>query len=104
MYLSQLKRKRSIQINSRDVKGALFIVGFAFSQSAYAQNPQPSATILENIRIFNGVSVPLSAPLNVFRVSNIIEGISNTLITDPIRAVCAKHLTRLINLSACYSV
>ena len=50
--------------------------------AAYAQSPQATAVLIENVRIFNGTSDRLSAPSNVLIVGNAIKAIS----TAPIAA------------------
>ena len=46
------------------------------STQARAQSAQPKGVLFENVRIFDGVSDKLSAPMNVLVVGNLIKLIS----------------------------
>ncbi|MBW4621440.1 MAG: amidohydrolase family protein [Cyanosarcina radialis HA8281-LM2] len=68
----------------------LAIIGFATqfnhpqSQLATAaQTPQPTSTVFENVRIFDGTAERLSAPSNVLVVNNKIQKISTASIPAP---------------------
>jgi len=62
---------------------ALLVLACAVATATHAQAPQPTAVIIENVRIFNGTSDQLSAPSNVLVVGNVIKTISNTPISSP---------------------
>jgi imidazolonepropionase-like amidohydrolase len=72
-----------MRFESRDVLRALLILGCAAVQAAQAQDAQPAAVMIENVRIFNGTSDRLSAPSNVLVVGNSIKAISNAPIAAP---------------------
>jgi imidazolonepropionase-like amidohydrolase len=57
--------------------------GYAQSQPPGTQTPQPTSTLFENVRIFNGTSEQLTAPSNVLVVSNKIQTISTGSIPAP---------------------
>ena len=69
--------------HSRAVRRALFILGCMAAQAVHAQGPQPTAVVVENVRIFDGTSARLSAPSNVLVVGNVIQAISTDPIADP---------------------
>ena len=52
-------------------------------QPAYAQEPQATGVIFENVRIFSGTSIQLSAAANVLVVNNVIKTIDTAPIADP---------------------
>ena len=58
---------------------------------ASAQTPQPTAVIIENVRIFDGTADQLSAPSNVLVVGKVIKTIS----ADPIADPAATSVTRI---------
>src|SRR5262245_35567580 len=61
----------------------LIAVGLAYAARAQGNPPaNPSATLFQNVRIFDGKGASLSAPSNVLIKGNIIERIS----TEPITA------------------
>jgi imidazolonepropionase-like amidohydrolase len=63
-----------------------FTAQFSYAQSqptAIAQTPQPTSTLFENVRIFNGTSEQLSASSNVLIVNNKIQKISAASIPAP---------------------
>lgn len=64
---------------------ALIAAGYALyaTAPAGAQTVQPSATLFENVRVFNGTSDKLSVPTNVLVVGNKIKAISSAAITPP---------------------
>jgi imidazolonepropionase-like amidohydrolase len=62
---------------------ALLILGCAATQAGYAQAPQPTSVIVENVRIFDGTSDRLSVPSNVLVVGNVIKTISSAPIEVP---------------------
>jgi imidazolonepropionase-like amidohydrolase len=68
---------------SKAVPWLVFIVGFAATRAAHAQGPQPTAVVMENVRIFDGTSPRLSAPSNVLVMGNVIQTISTAPIADP---------------------
>jgi len=70
---------------------ALLFLGSVTPHAAYAQAPQPTGVVFENVRIFDGTSDRLSAPTNVLVVGNAIKAISSAPIADP----PAMSLTRL---------
>jgi len=72
-----------MRFQSKDVLRALLILGCASAQAAQAQDAQPAAVMIENVRIFNGTSDRLSAPSNVLVVGNSIKAISNAPIAAP---------------------
>lgn len=55
----------------------------ATASGAFAQAPQPTSVVIENVRIFDGKSDRLSAPSNVLVVGNVIQTISTTPIAPP---------------------
>ncbi len=55
----------------------------AIACQTQAQDQTPSGVIIENVRIFNGTSDALSAPLNVLVMGTVIEAISTTPIAAP---------------------
>jgi imidazolonepropionase-like amidohydrolase len=72
-----------MHLSSRGLIRAVVIVGWATAQAAYAQDSQPAAVVIENVRIFNGTSSQLSAPSHVLVVGNTIKTISTTPIAPP---------------------
>jgi imidazolonepropionase-like amidohydrolase len=71
-----------------------FTAQFGYAQSqpaATAKIPQPTSTVFENVRIFNGTSEQLSAPSNVLVVDNKIKTISQSSIAAP----AGTQLTRI---------
>jgi imidazolonepropionase-like amidohydrolase len=70
-------------VDSRASRRVLLAVACAAAQAAPAQAPQPSAVIIENVRIFDGTSPRLSAPSNVLVEGNVIRAISAGPIADP---------------------
>jgi imidazolonepropionase-like amidohydrolase len=66
-----------------NVLRALLVLGCAIATATPAQAPQPTAVIIENVRIFNGTSDQLSAPSNVLVVGNVIKAISTAAISAP---------------------
>ena len=58
--------------------------------AAHAQSPQPTAVLIENVRIFNGTSERLSAPSNVLVVGNAIKAISTAPIAAPENAAVTR--------------
>jgi imidazolonepropionase-like amidohydrolase len=55
-----------------------------------AQGPQPTAVVIENVRIFNGTAERLSGPSNVLVVGNVIKAISSAPIADPAGAAVTR--------------
>ena len=55
---------------------ALFVMTLGIAFGVCAQNTQPSATLYENVRVFDGVSEKLTPPTNVLVVGNTIKAIS----------------------------
>lgn len=55
----------------------------SLSTRAQAQGAPPKGVLFENVRIFDGVSDKLSAPMSVLAVGNLIKSISSTPITAP---------------------
>jgi imidazolonepropionase-like amidohydrolase len=72
-----------MRFHSKDVLRALLVVGLAIVHLAHAEDAQPAAVMIENVRIFNGTSDRLSASSNVLVVGNIIKAISNAPIAAP---------------------
>lgn len=66
-------------------------VGFAFAARARSAEPQVSALLFENVRVFDGVSDRLSPPSNVLVVGNTVRTVSTT----PIPAPQGAALTRI---------
>jgi imidazolonepropionase-like amidohydrolase len=66
-----------------NVLRALLVLGCAIATATPAQAPQPTAVIIENVRIFNGTSDQLSTPTNVLVVGNVIKAISTAPISGP---------------------
>ncbi len=64
----------------RLVVGAILAVA---GGAAYGEGPQPTAVLIENVRIFNGTSDRLSAPSNVLVVGNTIKAISTAALAVP---------------------
>jgi imidazolonepropionase-like amidohydrolase len=56
----------------------IFLVACSLSACPFAQTPPPSATLIQNVRIFDGKSERLSAPAHVLVRGNRIERISVT--------------------------
>lgn len=65
------------------VKTALLVSSVLCSALAMAQSAPQTATLYENVRVFNGTSDKLSAPSNVLVVGNTINTISNKSIDVP---------------------
>ena len=80
-----------MRFHSKGVLRALLVLGSAAVLTAQAQDPQPVAVMIENVRIFNGTSDRLSAPSNVLVVGNSIKAISNA----PIAAPAGTPVTRI---------
>lgn len=59
------------------------LVALCAPAAANAQTAQPSATLFENVRIFNGTADSLSGPSNVLVVGNTIKEISSDPISPP---------------------
>jgi imidazolonepropionase-like amidohydrolase len=76
---------------SKRTNPALLILGGLMAQAALAQPPAPAGVLFENVRIFNGSRIELSAPSNVLVVGNIIKTIS----TSPIADLPATAVTRI---------
>ena len=72
-----------MQFSFKKVLTALLVLICITMQTALAKLPQPTSVIFENVRIFNGTSVQLSAPSNVLVVGNVIKIISTSPITNP---------------------
>jgi imidazolonepropionase-like amidohydrolase len=62
---------------------ALIWISLAQGQQAGSSASRSPATIIENVRIFNGSSDRLSAPSNVLLTGNVIQTISASPIPDP---------------------
>ncbi len=62
---------------------ALLAIGCVLGTPAWAQAPQPTGVIIENVRIFDGTSDRLSAPSTVLVIGNVIKAISMTPIAAP---------------------
>lgn len=62
---------------------ALFVMTLGIAFGVCAQNTQPSATLYENVRVFDGVSEKLTPPTNVLVVGNTIKAISAKSIEIP---------------------
>lgn len=67
------------------VMSSAIVTALAFAQSA----PQ-TATLYENVRVFNGTSEKLSAPTNVLVVGNTIKTISNKPLDMPAGAIVTR--------------
>jgi len=72
-----------MELRTKNVLGALLVLGCAIAQAAHAQMPLPGGVMIENVRIFNGVSGQLSAPSNVLVAGNVIRTISSAPIASP---------------------
>ena len=72
-----------MQFTIKKVLRVLLILICVTTQTALAKLPQPTGVIFENVRIFNGTSVQLSAPSHVLVVENVIKTISTSPIADP---------------------
>ena len=72
-----------MQFSFKKVLTALLILSCITTQTALAKLPQPTSVIFENVRIFNGTSVQLSAPANVLVVDTVIKAISTSPIASP---------------------
>ena len=72
-----------MQFTIKKVLTALLILICVTTQTALAKRPQPTGVIFENVRIFNGTSVQLSAPSNVLVVGTVITTISTSPIANP---------------------
>lgn len=60
------------------------------SSPARAQNAQPKGVLFEDVRIFDGVSDKLSAPMNVLVIGNLIKSISATPISAPLNVALTR--------------
>lgn len=80
-----------MRLTSRPVLGGSLVLGCALAQQVSAQAPQPTAVMIENVRIFDGTADPLSAPSNVLVVGKVIKTISADRIADP----AATSVTRI---------
>ena len=78
-------------IPSSKIVIAVLLLGI-FTSVIFAQDPQPTAVLFENVRVFDGKSAQLSGPTNVLVRGNKIEKIS----TAPI-PVDRSALTRIVN-------
>lgn len=65
------------------LKTSLLLSSVLCSALAMAQSSPHSATLYENVRVFNGTSDKLSAPTNVLVVGNTIKTISNKPVDVP---------------------
>jgi imidazolonepropionase-like amidohydrolase len=82
--LGQYSTNLLIKIMKTIVKGLLVSSAlFATTQSIAQSASQSTATLYENVRVFDGTSEKLSAPTNVLVVNNLIKTISNKPITVP---------------------
>jgi len=63
--------------------GAFIAFAVGFAQLARGQDPQATAVIFEDVRIFNGTSDRLSEPSNVLVLGNRIATLSRDPIPDP---------------------
>jgi len=72
-----------MELRTKNVLVALLVLGCAIAQAAHAQMPLPGGVMIENVRIFNGVSGQLSAPSNVLVAGNVIRTISSAPIASP---------------------
>lgn len=73
------------------LKTALFVSSVFCSALAFAQSVPQSATLYENVRVFNSTSDKLSAPSNVLVVGNTIKVIS----TKPVDVPAGISVTRI---------
>ena len=80
-----------MRIPSRAALCLPFVLGLAATRAAQAADPQATAVLFENVRIFDGTSDRLSAPSNVLVVGNVIQTIS----TAPIPTPAGVTLTRI---------
>jgi imidazolonepropionase-like amidohydrolase len=82
-----------ISTSRRLFVAALALIAFGFAPAAHAQGNPPansSATLFQNVRIFDGKTASLSAPSNVLIKGNIIERISTAPIAaEPVVTVIA---------------
>jgi imidazolonepropionase-like amidohydrolase len=72
-----------MRLDRKNALGALLVLGCAIAPATRGQAPQPTAVIIENVRIFNGTSEKLSAPSNVLVVGNVIKAISTAAVSAP---------------------
>jgi hypothetical protein len=75
--------RRNMQRHRKISFVAFLAIGCVLGTPAWAQAPQPTGVIIENVRIFNGTSDRLSAPSNVLVIGNVIKTISTTPIAAP---------------------
>src|SRR5262245_53127084 len=78
-------------IPSRKLAIAVLLLG-VFMSVIFAQDPQPTTVLFENVRLFDGKSAQLSGPTNVLVRANKIEKIS----TAPI-PVDRSAATQIVN-------
>lgn len=69
---------------------ATLLLILAAPGSGSAQSVAPPATLIENVRIFNGSATRLSAPSNVLVVGNVIQTISTAPIPEPAGAIVTR--------------
>jgi imidazolonepropionase-like amidohydrolase len=82
--LDQYSTNLPIKIMKTIVKGLLVSSAlFSATQSIAQSASQTTATLYENVRVFDGTSEKLSAPTNVLVENNLIKTISNKPITVP---------------------
>jgi imidazolonepropionase-like amidohydrolase len=81
----------NVRLHCKNIPRALLVLGCAITCAARAQVPQPTAVIIENVRIFNGTADRLSVPSNVLVVGNVIKAIS----TVPVSAPQGTSVTRI---------
>lgn len=68
---------------NKSFKASLLLFPLIVVASAFAETPSQSATLYENVRVFNGSADKLSAPTNVLVVGNVIQTISAQPIDVP---------------------
>jgi imidazolonepropionase-like amidohydrolase len=61
-----------------------------FASLGVARADPPTGVLVENVRIFDGVSARLSAPSNVLVVGNVIQAISAAPVTPPVGVTVTK--------------
>ncbi len=80
-----------MRLSFHTVLRVLPVLFCAAPSPASTQAPQPTAVIIENVRIFDGTADQLSAPSNVLVVGKVIKTIS----ADPIADPAATSVTRI---------
>jgi imidazolonepropionase-like amidohydrolase len=72
-----------MHVATKKVLTALLALLCVATQTAFAKQAQPTVVIFENVRIFNGTSLQLSAPAHVLVMDNIIKTIASSPLANP---------------------